>query len=103
MDGSAPATALGRAAAARKLRHVEAEAEKARGQVAAKDKQLQGLQVRVLLRRHPPYQGYAASQFACHGATVTCCGSWQPAGSADTPCFDRQIIAKTLYQLRHKM
>jgi len=46
VDGSAPAAALGRAAAARKLRHAEAEAEKARGQVAARDRQLKGLQVR---------------------------------------------------------
>jgi len=46
VDSSTPAAALGRAAAARKLRHAEAGAEEARGQVAAKDRQLEGLQVR---------------------------------------------------------
>ena len=49
MDGNAPAATFGRAAAARKLQHAEAEAERARSQVATKDRQLEGLQVRCLI------------------------------------------------------
>ena len=45
-DSGTHAPDLARTAAARKLRHAEAEAEKARSLVAAKDRQLEGLQVR---------------------------------------------------------